>query len=258
LHPYLLHLGHFYLATFGVLAAVGLLLGLLLSQRTAMLTGVAPDALWDAGVFAILSAYVLSRVLFALTNVAQARAFPLLLLAVPSLTPLGLLLAGVATIVWLRFKRVQLLPALDAWAPCGTLIWAFLALGHFAEGSDPGMPAGRLPGIVMPGESTPLHPVALYVACGALLLTLVMYRRLRAMQASYRKPGEMLAVTLMAAGGLQFLLSFIRQPGQTFWLGLDDLEWVALAMIASGGVIVALLPAESPDANPLPSGTAPV
>ena len=78
----------------------------------------------------------------------------MLLLTVPSLTASGLLAAAVATALWLLWKRIPLLRALDAWAPCATLVWCFLALGHYAEGSDPGLAA---------------RPVALYTAAVALL-----------------------------------------------------------------------------------------
>jgi len=221
-HPNLFHIGHLTLPTFGALAAVGLILALALSQRTARLCNIDPNKLWDAGLFAILAAFILSRALLVATHFAAFQKFPILLLAVPSLTPTGLLLTAIATFLWLYFKQVPIRAALDAWAPCATLVWAFLALGHFFEGSDPGL-STKLPwGIPMPGESTPLHPVAIYAAMIALILTI----------AAYRKPNA--ARTLIAAGVAQFLLSFLRQPGLATIAGLDALQLVALGMILTG------------------------
>ena len=229
MHPSLLHLGPITLPTFGALAAVGLMLALALSQRTARLTGVDPDSVWDAGLFAILAAFILSRLLLVATHFASFRQYPILLLAVPSLTPTGLLLTAIATFLWLHFKRIPILPALDAWAPCATLVWAFLALGHFAEGSDPGLPTTLPWGIRMPGDAAPLHPVAVYTAIVALLLTVVGYSRLRR--------GHSAALTLIAAGTAQFLLSFVRQPGLGAIAGLDALQLVALGMIVAGCIL---------------------
>ena len=68
MHPYLLHSGHLLLPTFGVLAAIGLMAALTLSLRTAATVSLNPEAVWNAGLFAILSAFVLSRLLLIVTN----------------------------------------------------------------------------------------------------------------------------------------------------------------------------------------------
>lgn len=223
-HPNLIHIGHLTLPTFGALAAIGLMLALALSQRTARHCNIDPEKLWDAGLFAILAAFLLSRLLLVATHFAAFQQYPILLLAVPSLTPTGLLLTAIATFLWLYFKRIPIFPALDAWAPCATLVWAFLALGHFAEGSDPGLPTALPWGIPMPGESTPLHPVSIYAAIIATILTIA-YRKLNA------------SLTLIFAGTAQFLLSFLRQPGEAAIAGLDALQLVALGMILTGCVL---------------------
>lgn len=226
MHPNLFHIGHLTLPAFGALAAIGLILALALSQRTARLSNIDPDKLWDAGLFAILAAFILSRTLLVATHFAAFRQYPIILLAVPSLTPTGLLLTAIATFLWLHFRRIPILAALDAWVPCATLVWAFLALGHFAEGSDPGLRTSFPWGIPMPGESTPLHPVAIYAAIVALILTAAACANLKRTNTA--------AVTLIAAGTAQFLLSFVRQPGIATIAGLDALQLVALGMILAG------------------------
>jgi phosphatidylglycerol:prolipoprotein diacylglycerol transferase len=228
-HPNLFHIGNLTLPTFGALAAIGLMLALTLSQRTAKIVGIDPDKLWDAGIFAVLTAFLLSRLILVVTHFAAFRQYPILLLAVPSLTPTGLLLTAIATFLWLYFKRIPLISALDAWAPCATLVWAFLALGHFFEMSDPGLPTSLPWGVRMPGESTPLHPVAIYAAIVALLLTIAACRKLNA------------ALTLIAAGVAQFLLSFLRQPGEATIGGLDAIQLVALGMIVAGEALALTL-----------------
>jgi len=234
-YPYLFHFGHIFLPTFGVMAAVGLVAGLVLGERTAALAGVEPKGLWDAGLFAVLAAFVLSRLLLLGSYWRSFVVFPLLILAVPSLTAAGLLLTAAATFAWLWWKNIPILSALDAWSPCATLVWLFLALGHFAEGSDPGLPT-KLPfGVRMPGESTPLHPTALYVALVAAVLTVMLYKQLQRAP----RPGETAGLALSTVGVAQFLLCFVRQPGQQ-QLGLDTLQWVALAMLLAGGTLLAM------------------
>lgn len=216
MHPYLLHAGHLTLPTFGVLAALGLMFALTLSQYTARLAGANPDHLWNAGLFAVIAAFVLSRLLLVIEHLSSFVRFPILLLAVPSLTATGLLLTTIATLLWLRLKRTSILPALDAWAPCATLVWAFLALGHFAEGSDPGMNE---------------RPVALYAAILAAALTAWLFQALK----HPHKTGHIAALALALTGIAQFFLSFLRQPEAETFIGLDILQIVALGMILAGG-----------------------
>ncbi len=227
MHPYLLHSGHLLLPTFGVLAAVGLMAALTLSLRTAAIVGLVPDKLWNAGLFTLLSAFVLSRLLLVATNPHNFLAYPILLLMVPSLTATGILLTIIATAIYLRLRHLPLLDTLDAWAPCATLVWAFLALGHLAEGSDPGLPTTLPWGIRIPPDRTPLHPVALYAAIAAALITVALLRQLP----RRHHPGDTIALALAASGIAQFLLTFFRQPYPIRPARhlLDPIQWIALA-----------------------------
>ena len=234
LHPFLFHIGHLALPAFGVLAAVGVMLALGLSQYTAPRAEVDPDKLWHAGLFAVITAFVVSRILFAAEHLHSFLQYPVLLLAVPSLTAGGLLVTAVTTWLWMRSRHIALLPALDAWAPCSMVLWAFLALGHFLEGSDPGMPTRTWFGIRMPGQSGAVqHPVALYAAIVAIALALFAWHHLKGSRAA----GRTAALTLILAGAAQFLLSFVRQPGLVAVAGLDLLECVALGMMLAGGAL---------------------
>ena len=233
MHPIAFHLGQLALPTFGLLVAAGIMLALALSERTAPLAGLAPNVAWDAGVTAVVSAFVLSRLLLVATAPHNYIAFPLRLLSAPSLTPWGLLLTVLVTFLTLRRRGAPLLALLDAWAPCGTLLWAFLALGHWAEGSDPGMPSTLPWAAHLPGVTGAFQPVALYASGAALVLTALLYLGLR----SRPSPGRTAAVGLASAGVMQFLLTFLRQPGAALPGGLDQLQGVALLMIVAGGAL---------------------
>jgi phosphatidylglycerol:prolipoprotein diacylglycerol transferase len=236
-HPYLLHSGHLLLPTFGVLAAIGLMAALTLSLRTAATVGLKPEAIWNAGLFAILSAFVLSRLLLVLTNLHTFRAYPILLLMVPSLTATGLLLTTIVTALYLRLRHLPVLTTLDAWAPCATLAWAFLALGHFAEGSDAGLPTTLRWGLPIPPNTIRLHPVAIYAAIVATILTFILLRQLQ----RRRHPGDTFALALATAGTSQFLLTFFRQPYPDTG-PLDPIQWISLCMIALAGIVLLLQP----------------
>ncbi|WP_213807705.1 prolipoprotein diacylglyceryl transferase family protein [Granulicella sp. dw_53] len=239
MHPDLIHLGRFILPTFGVLSALGLMGALSLSLRTASLVGIDPDALWNAGLFAILSALVLSRLLLVVANLHSFLGYPLTILTLPSLNDTGILLTLLATGIYLRLKRLPLLATLDAWAPCATLAWIFLALGHLAEGSDLGLPTSVPWKILSPTGGAYLHPVALYAALAAVLTTVAVLRLL----AHRPQPGRPTALALAASGIAQFLISFLRHPSFAFDTNplaniLDPIQWVALGMILAAGMIL--------------------
>ncbi len=237
MHPYLLHSGHLLLPTFGVLAAVGLMAALTLSLRTATTVGLNPEKLWNAGLFILLSAFALSRLLLLVSNLRDFLAYPILLLMAPSLNITGILLTILATAIYLRLRNLPPLDTLDAWSPCATLAWAFLALGHFAEGSDAGLPTTLPWAMRIPPNDIRLHPVALYAAIAAAILTLALLRQLPRRHRS----GDTFALTLAASGTAQFLLTFFRQPYPGASL-LDPIQWIALAMIAVAGLVLLLQP----------------
>jgi phosphatidylglycerol---prolipoprotein diacylglyceryl transferase len=239
-YPYLIHSGHLLLPTFGVLAATGLMAALTLSLRTATIVGLSPDKLWNAGLFTLLSAFVLSRLLIIAANLHNFLTYPILLLTLPSLTTTGIFLTILATLIYLRIRHLPILETLNAWSPCATLIWAFLALGHFAEGSDAGLPTTLPWGLSIPPDHTRLHPVALYAAIAAALLGLILLRELK----HSSQPNNTIATALVAAGTIQFLLTFFRQPypytTSTLYTALDPIQWIALGMIVVAAVIVLL------------------
>jgi phosphatidylglycerol:prolipoprotein diacylglycerol transferase len=235
-HPNLIHLGFLTIPTFGLLAAIGLMGALTLSLRTAATAGLNPDSVWNAGLFAIFVAFVLSRLLLVVTNLKSFLAYPILLLMVPSLTPLGLILTVVAVLIYLRIKQLPLLATLDAWSPCGTLVWAFLAVGHFAEGSDPGTPSNLPWATAVISDSLRVHPVAIYAALSAVVITVVLLRLIPAR----RRNGNIFSLTLALCGLAQFLLTFVREPAffdNAFGNLLDPIQWVSLAMILIAGVV---------------------
>jgi phosphatidylglycerol:prolipoprotein diacylglycerol transferase len=245
--PGSLRLGRLRLPVYGVFAAAGLVSALWLSQRTAKFVGIAAEKLWDAGMIALVAAFVASRALLVLMDFRAFLRYPVLVLALPSLTYGGMLLTGLLVWIYLRWKKMPVLDVLDAWAPCGALLAAVLSLGHFVEGTDAGMPT-RLPwGVVTPGDSVlgRVHPVQLYGVVAGLALCGILYRML----VRRRHVGGVAGVALMAGGAISFLLDMLRQPfdsGGGGWL--DPSQWVALAAMLAGAWVFGARKSE-----PLPS-----
>lgn len=231
--PGYLQLGPLALPIYGLFAAAGLVLALLLSQRTARRAVLPPNAVWNAGIFAIVAAFLASRLLLILFDLPTFLRFPLLVLSLPSLTFGGLLLTGLATWWYLSYKKIPITQALDAWSPCLALLDAVLAVAHFVEGTDAGMPTTLPWGVLTPGDTIlgRVHPVQLYEAAAALALAAWLWFLLP----RRRFAGQAAAQALLAGGLISFLLDMLRQPTETLsTLPLDPRQFVALAAMLAG------------------------
>ncbi len=235
----MLRVGPVRLPLYGVCAAVGLIAALWLSLRTARLVGLAAEQLWDAGLFAVMAAFVISRLLLIAGDVHGFLREPMAMLELPSFTYVGMVLTVVAVLAYLRWKRLPLLKALDAWAPCGAVLAGMLSLGGFFEGSEVGMPT-RVPwGMVTP-ESAGLrvHPVAVYaVVASVVLMVVLMFLLTRKM-----RDGMVAGVALAAGGAVGFLLDMVTQPVEMkagAWL--EPGQWLAVGAMLVGGLMLTFL-----------------
>ncbi len=201
--------------------------------------GLAAEKLWDAGLFAVAAAFVLSRLLLIGGDVQGFMRAPLVMLRLPSFTYGGMVLTAAAVAVYLQWKELPLLKVLDAWAPCAAVLAAMLNLGSFFEGDDAGMPS-RLPWAIKTPRSG---------GCGcsrwrcmrwwrAVVLVVVLMgllgRRLRA--------GMVAGVALVAGGGVSFVLDMLTEPavsGARAWL--DPVQWVAVGAMLVGGLMLTFL-----------------
>jgi phosphatidylglycerol:prolipoprotein diacylglycerol transferase len=190
--------------------------------------------------FAVMAAFVFSRLLLIAGDVHAFVRLPLGLLALPSFTYGGMVLTVVAVGAYLRWKRLPLLKVADAWAPCAAVLAAMLSMGRFFEGTYPGMPT-RLPwGVIDPGSggSVRLHPVAIYALVASVvllvLLMLLLKRKIRV--------GTVAGVALVAGGAVSFLLDMVTQPVEMrvgAWL--DPQQWVAVGAMVVGGLMLTFL-----------------
>jgi len=234
--PGVVRLGPVRLPVYGLFAAVGLIAALWLSLKTAKLVGLAAEQVWDAGLFGVMAAFVLSRLLLIGGDVHGFLHVPLALLALPSFTYGGMVLTAVVVVAYLQWKRLSLLRVADAWAPCAAALAAMLSLGRFFEGTDLGMPTSLPWGTVVPGSAGLMHlqPVAIYETIATVVLMVVLMKLLeRRLQA-----GMAAAVALVSGGAVSFLLDMITQPVEvrgSAWL--EPSQWVAVSAVLVGGLM---------------------
>jgi phosphatidylglycerol:prolipoprotein diacylglycerol transferase len=231
--PGVIRIGTMRVSVFGFFAAAGLVAAIWLSQYTARLAAIPAQKLWDAGVFLVFAAFVLSRLLLIAQDFQGFLHYPLIMLSLPSLTYGGMALTAIATLIYIRATHLPILPTLDAWAPCAALLAAVLALAHFIEGTDAGMPTTLPWGITTPGDSIlgRVHPVQIY----AMIIALVLLAYLLYVLARPHIPGHIAARAFIVGGVSVFLLDMLSQPLDTQGSALlDPGQYIALTSTLLG------------------------
>ena len=233
-----LRFGPMRLSPYGACAAVGVVLSMALGGRTARRVGVHPEAAWDVGLFAIACCFVASRMLLVLSDPKAFLRYPVLVLSLPSLTIAGMALAAVAVWVYLWRKRLPSRSVLDAFAPAGALLAAFLELGHWLDGSELGMPVLRKADGLVVG----FQPVSMYGVVLSLGLVVGLWRALD----EKWLPGRVAALGLMAGGTVAFGLDMISMPPELFSdLVLEPGQMVALGAMSGGALLWTFAPQRS-------------
>jgi phosphatidylglycerol---prolipoprotein diacylglyceryl transferase len=234
-----------HIPAYAAIAIAGLIAALWLSLRTAPLRGLPPEKLWDAGVFAIIAAFLLSRVVglalfFAVEHGRLTLSFRDVL-SFSSISYLSLLVTAIPVALWLRWKRLPLLRVMDAWAPCGALLWSALSLADAASGTGGGLPT-RFPWGVRAASysaGTRVHPVTIYSAAAALALCGALFALLRRV----REPGRVAAIAIIVSGTTVFLLDMLRVPEQPLSNNLLDVsQWIALIAVVFGACLLTFAP----------------
>jgi len=80
-HPVLFHIGPIVIPAFGVMSALGVVLGLFLAQRTARIAGVNTGKVWNLCIVGLFSAVITQRLLLLLLNWSDIRLHPQWMLA---------------------------------------------------------------------------------------------------------------------------------------------------------------------------------
>ena len=238
MYPVLFRIGSFEVTSFGVLVAVGALVGLWLLRRELRRSGLPLDAT-DAGIVGVVGGLLGAKLLWTIEHAADG---PLseLLLSRGGLSWYGGLIGGVgAGLAYIATKGWPIVPILAAATPALAFGHLIGRIGCFLVGDDHGTPS-TLPWAVafpegVPPTTVPVHPTQLYEAVGLGLLGWLLLRWRRS---GVRDP-IVLGRYLVAAGTLRFVIEFIRVNERVpFGLSVAHLVSLLAIAIGIGGLVV--------------------
>jgi len=239
MYPVLFRIGDFEITSFGVLVAIGALVGLWIMRRELQRSRLAPDAL-DAAVAGIIGGLAGAKLLWVAEHLGEEPAIDLLL-SRGGMSWFGGFAGGVLTgLVVIRRKQLPIVPVLAAATPALAFGHLIGRIGCFFVGDDYGRPSD-LPWAVafpqgLPPTTVPVHPTQLYEAVGLGILGWLLLR--------WRRDGVEDAVVLgrylAIAGTLRFVIEFIRVNTRVLWgLSVAHLISFAVSIVGIGMLSVA-------------------
>ena len=254
MHPVLFHIGAVLIPSYGVVAALGVLLALALTQRTARIVRVDPTKVWHLCILSLFAALAAARLVLVAANWNALRTHPVWLLGLamvhhPLLTGVGALAGAVCAALYARHSRLPLLATADALAPPLAVGLAFEQLGALLAGSGYGAEAGSaLPWAVTYNNplatiwsgaplGVPLHPVQAYAALAYLVLAVLLWVWLPL----ERRQGDVAGLWLMATGVAIYITELWRDPagrGAFFQGAIDGPQIAAIVLVLAGALVL--------------------
>jgi len=241
MHPILVHTRWLDIYTYGVLVAVGFLVGIAVAAHRARREGLRPEQISDLGVWLIVSGMLggkLFHVIFFWNDfVAGWRAEGLRSLREGFVFYGGFICAAIGAVVYLRAKRLPIAKVLDILAPCLALGHAFGRLGCFFYGCCYGkvcaLPwAARFPQPhTMAG--TPVHPTQLYEVIGNIAL----FFGLSAFAKRKQFDGQVWWLYVLGYGILRFVIEFFRGDYSAYYLGVFTIGHVTAAVMVAVALV---------------------
>jgi phosphatidylglycerol---prolipoprotein diacylglyceryl transferase len=245
--PQIIHIGSFFLPTYGVLVAAAFLTSLWMVNRLSRRAGMDTDAVMNLGIYTAIAGMVGAKLLMILLDLGYYARNPGELFSFATLQAGGIFyggfLAALATaFLYMRSRKLPGLATADVFAPAIALGHAIGRLGCFAAGCCWGaechLPwavtftnpeANRLTDVPL---GVPLHPTQLYESLGEAAIFAVLYRRF----AKPHRPGAIIGLYLMLYSTVRFLVEFVRAHDKTnFHVGPFVVEqWIALGLFALG------------------------
>ncbi|MCE5194629.1 MAG: prolipoprotein diacylglyceryl transferase [Nitrospiraceae bacterium] len=182
--PILIKIGPVTIHTYGVLIAIGFLLGLYLTVRQAKKLGLSTDKIIDLSFYILLSALIGARLFFVIQNAGYYFRNPLDILKIwqGGLVFYGGVLLAIPVGIWYaKKKELDLWTTADIFAPSLAIGHAIGRLGCFTAGCCHGKEAEGLPWAVtffdpesLAKLGVPLHPTQIYEAIGEFINFLIL------------------------------------------------------------------------------------
>lgn len=252
MHPVLFRLGSLTIYTYGALVAAGVLLGLWVARKQAARVGLAPEKVWNLGIYLVLSALVMAKLWLVVAYADYYREHPREIFSLSILQSGGTFYGGllgaiVLLLAFVYFQKIPLGPLLDTYALGLPIGHALGRVGCFFAGCCYGKPTSLPWGVTFRSPvanqivgtplGIPLHPTQLYEASLEILNFVLLFWLSR----RQRFTGQLAATYLVLYGVERGLLEFLRNdPDRTllFHDAFSLMQIVSVFLILGGATVL--------------------
>jgi len=246
MYPKLISIGSFYIPTYGVLVALGFLAGLWVVARLSRAAGLPHEKITNLAVYCAISGIAGAKLFMFLFDLPDyirnpGQIFTLETLQAAGVFHGGFIVALLVAVGYMRREKLPVLRTMDVFAPGVAIGQAIGRLGCFAAGCCWGR-ACYLPwGVRFRSDfaapvplDRPLHPVQLYESGADLLLFAILYRAHR----HNERPGTIIGLYLVLYSMARFIIEFFREHEQALAGPFSLTQWIALALLVLGLVLL--------------------
>jgi phosphatidylglycerol---prolipoprotein diacylglyceryl transferase len=246
-HPIFIRLGPLEIHTYGVLVAIGFMVGLAVAGWRARSEGIPAEQISDLGVWLIIAGMLggkLFHIVFFWNDFIDGwRADGIRSLREGFVFYGGFICATLAAVVYTRRKRLPLVKLADIFAPSIALGHAFGRMGCFFNGCCYGKPCALPWAVTFPPPhmmaGIPVHPTEIYEAFGNLAIFggLSLFYRHKLFN------GQVWWLYVLSYGVLRLLVEFFRDDYDTFYFSVLTIgQIVAITMIVVASLAIWLMP----------------
>ncbi len=246
MQPIAIQIGSFAIRWYGIMAAIGFLLGTVLMQINRKYAKLSSDQATSLMLLGLFGGILGARIFYVIQFAEQFRGrwFDVIRVDQGGLVFYGgFFLALGAIILYCRRQKLEIVRVLDITTPSLAIGHAVGRVGCFLNGCCFGSPTACWTGIAYPADSipgmrygdVPLHPVQLYEAAVNILIGLLMMILIRK-----TKTGIPMACYIALYGVIRFADEFFRGDHQQFWNGLTPAQTIGIGMIPAGIILIVI------------------
>ena len=238
MYPVLFQLGPLAVTSYGVMVAVGVLVGLLVILRAGRHAGIDTDTLLDLALYMVVAGVVGARAAYVFLHWDSFREAPLEILRIwdgGGLSFFGSLGLCLLVAIWFtRRRRLKLARIGDLLVLGVAAGYPFGRIGCFLNGCCYGFPTDHAFGVVFPFDEVARHPTQLYSFVLGAVIFLVLWR------SSLRKPfdGYLMGLFLILYAAYRFVIDFWRVSPAGNIMELTMAQLVSLAVIAASAAFL--------------------
>ncbi|HWR17794.1 MAG TPA: prolipoprotein diacylglyceryl transferase [Terriglobales bacterium] len=251
MHPTLFHIGHFAPPTYGLLVALGVLTGLIVTVKLARSQNLNPDYAWNLGVLVVLAAIVGAKVLLIINDFNWYMKHPADIFSLSMLQAGGVfyggVLAAIATaIYYIRKHNMPVLRTCDTFAPGLALGHAIGRIGCFSAGCCYGKHTDAWWGVTFTNAlanqisgtplNVPLVPTQLIESVVELLNFFILLLLIR----NKKFEGQVIGSYLFLYGVARYFIEFVRddpERGSMFGGAMTGTQFISICLVIAGGIL---------------------